>query len=326
MGRETTGTGTAVVIGGTGFLGRHICTALAARGDAVVAVARRTGTPVDGARLIQLDAAKGPLEDLVTVMKGADLVVSATGDVWADDEARMTAAHVTAVDRLLAAMTRLPHRPRLVHLGTLHEYGPVPAGTSIAEDRPAAPQTRHGRTKLAGTEAVLRAARQGRVDGGVLRIANTCGPGTPEYSFVGRLAARLRARTGNTPLDLTVVDDRRDYVDARDVAEAVARAAHAPPTGRVVNIGSGAATSMREIADLLVRASGTPRHLMREGDATVRSRGGDWTRADITLARRLLGWTPRVPLETSLRDTWHASAVPFGPSDPGTADALHSRG
>ena len=314
--------GTAVVVGGTGFLGRHVCGELGTRGYDVVAVARRTGTPVGGAALIPLDVAHAPLDDLTTVLKGARLVVSATGDMWDDDEDRMTTAHVTAVERLLAALQRLPERPPLVHLGTVHEYGPVPAGTAIAEDRPTEPEGLYARTKLAGTRAVLRAAREGRVDGRVLRIANTCGPGTPEYSFVGRLTARLRARTGDTPLDLTVADDRRDYLDARDVADAVARAAHAPVTGRVVNIGSGTATGIREIADLLVRASGTPPHLIREGTGTVRGRGGGWTRVDTSRARRLLGWSSRIPLDVSLRDTWAASAAPFGPGDPGTADAL----
>ncbi|GAA2329589.1 reductase [Streptomyces violaceusniger] len=313
-----------MVVGGTGFLGRHICAALTARGNDVVAVARRPGPPVEGAHVVQLDAARGSLGDLVAVLKDADLVVSAAGDVWADDEARMAAAHVTAVDRLLDAMARLPHRPRLVHLGSVHEYGPVPDGVRVAEDRPAAPVSVHGRTKLAGTQAVLRSVCEGRVDGCVLRVVNACGPGTPEYSFVGRLAARLRARTGDTPLDLTVADDRRDYIDARDVAEAVDLAARAPVTGRIINIGRGTATGMRQIADLLVRASGIAPHLVRESGGTVRGRGAGWTCVDNTLAHRLLGWAPRVPLETSLRDTWTASAVPFGAGDPGTADAAHA--
>jgi nucleoside-diphosphate-sugar epimerase len=311
------GTAAAVVVGGTGFLGRHICAALADRGYDVVALARRSGPAIDGARLVQLDVARTTPDELLSVLRGADVVIGAAGDAWSKDETRLATAHIATVERLLAAMVRMPGRPRLVHLGTVHEYGPVPAGAAVAEDWPAVPATPHARSKYVATEAVLRAAQDGSVDGCVLRIANTCGPGTPGYSFLGQLTAGLRERAADALLHLTVADDRRDYVDARDVADAVVRAAAAPVVGRVINVGSGTVVSVQELVDLLVRISGTPPHLVHASDGAVDSRGGNWTRLDITAAGRLLGWSPRLPLEVSLRDTWQASGTAFGPGDPG---------
>ncbi|GAA0928220.1 NAD-dependent epimerase/dehydratase family protein [Streptomyces rhizosphaericus] len=297
----------AVVIGGTGFLGRHICTALAAHGYDVLAVARKSVQPIPGARFLPLDVASATVEDIAEAVGSADLVVNAAGDIGADDEERMTAEHVLLVDQLVRAVSTLRRRPRLLQLGTVHEYGPVPEGTAIAEDHPTAPGSLYARTKLAGSRIVLDATEAGRVDGCVLRLTNGCGPGAPLHGFLGRLAAQLRATSEDAPLTLTVVDDQRDFVDVRDIAEAVVLAAGTRATGRLINIGSGTATSMRELAGILVSVSGVPPHLVRKGQAPVHSKGGAWTQADIRLARGLLGWSPRVPLERSLRDLWAAS-------------------
>ncbi|MGW7688967.1 NAD-dependent epimerase/dehydratase family protein [Streptomyces asiaticus] len=297
----------AVVIGGTGFLGRHICAALAAHGYDVLAVARKLAQPTPGARFLPLDVASATVGEIAEAVGSADLVVNAAGDLGADDEERMTAGHVLLVDRLVRAVSTLRRRPRLLQLGTVHEYGPVPEGTAIAEDHPTAPGSLYARTKLAGSRIVLDATEAGRVDGCVLRLTNGCGPGAPLHGFLGRLAAQLRATSEDAPLTLTVVDNQRDFVDVRDIAGAVVLAAGTRATGRLINIGSGTATSMRELAGILVSVSGVPPHLVRKGQAPVHSKGGAWTQADIRLARGRLGWSPRVPLERSLRDLWAAS-------------------
>ncbi|MFD0654090.1 NAD-dependent epimerase/dehydratase family protein [Streptomyces malaysiensis subsp. malaysiensis] len=110
------------------------------------------------------------------------------------------------------------------------------------------------------------------------------------------------------------MDDRRDFIDVRDVAEAVALAASSPVTGRVVNIGQGGAFSMRELAWLLISASQVPARLVREESGAVHSKGGSWTQADIGLARRLMGWSPQVSLKESLHDLWAASATSSRPA------------
>ncbi|WP_223864283.1 NAD(P)-dependent oxidoreductase [Streptomyces sp. 5-10] len=312
----------AVVIGGTGFIGRHICRALAKRRYDVLAIARKPAEPIPGVSFLALDAVSAPSEDIVRAARSADLVVNAAGDSWEGDEAGMTASHIPLVDRLVDAVAALPRRPRLVHLGSVHEYGPVPDGTAIAEDHPTAPRTPYARTKLVGSRIVLGATDAGRVDGCVLRVTNVCGPGTPRGSFLGGLAHRLRHTTEDAPLAVTLVDDRRDFIDVRDVAEAVVLAASSPVTGRVLNIGQGDAFSMRELAWLLISASQVPDRLVREESGAVHSKGGSWTQADIRLARRLMGWSPKVALKESLHDLWAASATPSRPA----AEAARTEG
>ncbi len=183
--------------------------------------------------------------------------------------------------------------------------------------------------KLRATEAVLAAAHCGAVDGVVLRLFNAIGPGMPAVSLAGSAVAPLAAGTrargdgarvalGDPPVSLTFAGLRgaRDYVDARDVARAVDRAAAAAPAGALVNIGRGVAVPARLLVETLVVAAGVPASIVDGSTVDIpdgraaRSRGVDWQQADISRARALLGWVPRWGLADSLRDTFAAARRP----------------
>lgn len=295
----------AAVLGATGCVGRAVCTALRRDGYEVLGIARRARPDITGHAFHALDVATADPAALAVLLGSAraDVVVNATGG-WALTEEDMHLAHVQLVHRLLAATAPMPRRPRIVQVGTIHEYGFVPEGLSIDEDVTPDPVTSYARTKYAGSEAVLAATRAGEAEGVVLRAVNVCGPYTTEASFLGAVVARLAAASAEEGLDLTVADARRDYIDVRDLADAVVRAARAPVVGQVINIGRGEALPIRELVRMLVSASGFPRHAVRERSAQVESKGGGWTRADITLARRVLGWRPVVGLDRAMADMW----------------------
>ena len=93
---------------------------------------------------------------------------------------------------------------------------------------------------------------------------------------------------------------RRDFVSVHDVARACRLAMEVPDAGgRVFNIGSGRNHSILQIADELARVLGK-REL--EPEITGRYRMGDIRNcfADISLARKVLGYEPEVALEDGL--------------------------
>ncbi|MEH0575728.1 MULTISPECIES: NAD(P)-dependent oxidoreductase [Streptomyces] len=297
------------VLGATGCVGRCVSAALAREGHQVLAVARRGGPAVADHVFAGLDVAAVPPAELARLFTRHRVraVVNVTGG-WGTTEEEMQYAHITLVDRLLQALTQMEERPRLVHVGSIHEYGPVSEPLSIGEDLEPRPTTMYARTKLAGSELVLDSTRAGRVDGLVLRAVNVCGPRTTRASFLGAVVDRLRAADASAPVTLRVADARRDFVDVRDLAEAVVLAVASPATGQVVNIGRGEASAMRELVDLLVAASGLPPQALRVEDGPIASKGGGWTLADIRLAGELLGWKPRIPLAEAMRATWETPA------------------
>ncbi|MFE3497608.1 NAD-dependent epimerase/dehydratase family protein [Streptomyces sp. NPDC059175] len=290
------------VLGATGCVGRHLCAAFAAEGNEVVAIARRYAPQVAAHRFLPLDVAGSTSDELARVLarEGVDVVVNATLG-WGEE---LHYTNVQLVERLLGALERLPAPPRLVHLGTIHEYGPTPFGTSLREDTEPVPEHPYAKAKLIASRMVLDAVRDGGLDAVVMRVANTLGPHPALESFFGSLAVRLRGADAATGIELTIANARRDYVDVRDAVDAVVRAASITRADPLVNIGSGRARGVRELVDELVAAAGLPPETVREQRGEVHSRGADWIQVDIARAGHLLGWRPRFTLRESMRAMW----------------------
>ncbi|AQU68959.1 NAD-dependent epimerase/dehydratase family protein [Streptomyces niveus] len=315
-----------VVLGGTGYLGRRIGEAFTADGAQVHLVSRSPAE--NGAadpRSVRMDLLNaGPRE--LTEFFGSvrpDVVVNAAGRAWRADEAEMTAGNADLVARVTQSLADLPHRPRLIQLGTVHEYGAGTPGAGTSEEQEPAPVTPYGRTKLLGTRIVLRAAEEHGLDGVVLRLSNVIGAGAPVGSLFGMVAAHLadaaRAQSlGEKPDELRLPPLRahRDVLDAQDATDAVRAAATAPGDlgGQVINIGRGEAVPMDALIHRMVELSGVDLPVVESvADQPART-DAQWLQLDVSRALRLLGWQPRRSLDTSLRDLLTA-AVPTPVND-----------
>ncbi|MER5494713.1 NAD-dependent epimerase/dehydratase family protein [Streptomyces sp. NPDC002454] len=314
-----TGTGTerrATVLGGTGFLGRHLRAGFRSAGFHVVCVSRALPDPSPPTRVpdesfVAFDLLAASPRELHALLADtdADVVVNAAGAVWGVTEQHMHRANTGLVTALVAALHGTPRGPRLIQLGSVHEYGAGTHGAGFAEDGTEAPVTPYGRSKLAASRSVLDAARAGALDGVVLRMANVIGPGAPAGSLLGDVAAHLEryvdAPTAtDAELLLPPLRAERDFVDVRDVVDAVLAAARAPRgevSGRAVNIGSGRAVRTGEVVERLLALSGLPVRLVeRAADGVAPGAAVDCQKLDVSLARRLLGWEPRRGLDASL--------------------------
>jgi NDP-hexose 4-ketoreductase len=280
-----------LLIGAGGFIGRQVYARLAADPAVTVIPAGRSGP-------LRLDLG---VTDLTARLRdlAPDVVVNCAGTTDGSPPA-LARGNVVAVARLLTAATSLGCR--LVHLGSAAEYGVVPVGIAVAETFDPQPVSAYGMSKLAATELVLAARRDG-LTATVLRIFNPIGPGTPSSLLPGRLVAAVReaARTG-APARLGPLDGHRDFVDVRDVAAAVEVACWV--TGAlpgIVNIGSGRATALRDLAATAAGMAGVPKPV-EDSTGSARSATVTWQRADLTLASSALGFRPAHPLRESLRD------------------------
>ena len=285
-----------LLIGASGFIGGRVYERLAAEPAVTV-------TPAGRSEPLRLDLARTGHAELTDRLREAapDVVVNCAGTTDGDP-AGLAAGNVVAVARLLAALASAAVDCRLIHLGSAAEYGVVPEGDSVPEDHPPRPVSGYGMSKLAGTELVLAARRDGR-PASVLRIFNPIGPGTPETLLPGRLvsAVRASAATGERAR-LGPLHGYRDFVDVRDVAAAVAAAATATgPLPGVLNVGSGRATALRDLAAMAAALAGVPVPA-EEGSGSARSGTVTWQRADITAAGSALGFRPEYQLSASLRD------------------------
>ncbi|WP_395116524.1 NAD-dependent epimerase/dehydratase family protein [Rhodanobacter sp. FW102-FHT14D06] len=163
------------------------------------------------------------------------------------------------------------------------------------------PTSIYGATKLA-QEMILSAwALSFDVEVGLLRLQNVYGPGqslTNPYTGIVSLFARLAKAGKVIPLyeDGEIV---RDFVYIDDVARAVTGMACKPiPSNAAYDIGSGRATTIRELATSIARIYGAPNPVVngafRNGDVRAAS-------CDITRSREQLDWSPQWDVERGVQ-------------------------
>ena len=300
-----------MIIGASGYLGRHVRDAVGAAG-LEVSTAGRSPLPDSPVHYLVDLATDSPAAVAATLAEQApDVVVNCAG-ATGGDVGTLAAANVTGTATLVSALRRTGRSIRLVHLGSAAEYGPSEPGTAVAESDPARPAGAYGATKLAATRLV-ELGRVTGLDAVVLRVFNPVGPGAPDTILPGRLVAELRRATADgDDVRLGPLDAVRDFVDARDVADAAVAAAVAPALpAAVINVGSGTGVPVRTLVRELVAISGYDGSVTERAAAAGAGAGGaSWQQADIARARRDLDWEPRRDLAAALADLWEECRAP----------------
>ncbi|RWO84820.1 SDR family NAD(P)-dependent oxidoreductase [Mesorhizobium sp.] len=170
------------------------------------------------------------------------------------------------------------------------------------EEKPVDLASIYALTKYAQERAVLIFGDAYGVDALALRLFNVFGAGqalsNPYTGVLANFASRLA--NGQRPMIFEDGEQKRDFVHVRDVARAFRLALEQRQArGHVINIGSGRAYAISEVARLLADAMGVPDH---RPEILGKARAGDIRNcfADISKARELLGFEPQHRLEDSL--------------------------
>jgi dTDP-4-dehydrorhamnose reductase/UDP-glucose 4-epimerase len=215
------------VLGGHGFIARHVAAALPADDVLVLPhpVAREGALP----------------PDVSAVLWGGRHPTLGTPAWRLDDEPELHAAR-------LAAARGLP----FLTLGTRKVY--APKRDPFREDDPTGPVDRYGEQKLAIEQALLDVSGDCLLTR--LRLSNVFGhePGRP--TFVGRMVTTLAA-DGEIRFDMNPFT-RRDFIPAEFAGHAIAALLRAPPGG-IVNVGSGIALECGRLALWLIEGRGAGR-------------------------------------------------------------------
>jgi GDP-4-dehydro-6-deoxy-D-mannose reductase len=238
----------ALVTGASGFIGRHLCAALTARGVAVTPFGRIKGDPASWSLDRLVETLKRSQPDILFHLAGAT-----TGDL-----STLRSANVELTRRLLAAVAALDNRLRVVVAGSAAEYGPVQtADGELLETAACAPMSDYGVSKLEQTTLALT---WGQSNGEVVvaRIANPVGAGMPETLAVGSFYAQVRAlpQVGGV-LKVGDLASARDFIAVGDTAAQLIALAQIPAAaGHIVNVCSGRPTPVGAFVEALRAISG----------------------------------------------------------------------
>jgi UDP-glucose 4-epimerase len=295
--------------GGAGFIGMHVLPLLLERGygvrvmDSMTHRANRdklepflaTGDVV----LVEQDVRYG--DSVQRAMKGVDSVIHfATVSINKSivDPSESIEINVVGNHNVFAAAAAEGVR-RVVFASSASVYG-EPKRLPMSEDDVLAPQTPYCIGKRTGEDLLGFYQRQAGLSWIALRFFNVYGPGqkTSAYytSVINHFVNRLRM--GEPP----VIDGRgeqsMDFVHVKDVARSVVAALDCQEANLPINVGTGIATSIADLAGILIDAVGVdvePQFNPR--DVLVSRRA-----ADILRAKEVLGWTPEITVEEGMAE------------------------
>lgn len=320
------------MVGGAGYIGSHVCKALAGRGDIPVVFDNLSAGHAHAVQWGPL--VRGDIRDDAALRQAfadhkPDAVMHFAAHIEVGEGERAPLAfwdnNVAGVVSLLKAMERAGVAP-LVFSSTCAVYG-EPQTVPISEEEPRTPVSVYGRTKKAVEDLLADAALTGRLRYASLRYFNACGASPdgeigeehdPETHLIPNA---LKAAAGlGEPMKLFGDDYPtpdgtcvRDYIHVMDLAGAHLRALDRLLEGRAsfaCNIGTGCGLSVREILDGVHAVTGravphtiAPR---RPGDASTLV-------ADTQLARELLGFEPAYSTAHQIiADAWRFHAPRWG--------------
>ena len=320
---------TVLVAGGAGFIGSHLCEALLARGHRVICVdsflsgRRRNVRPLTNHpsfTLIEGDVTApimipGPLDQIY------NLACAASPPQYQADPVHTMRTNVIGCGNLLElARTK---GARFLQASTSEVYGD-PLTHPQTEDywgnvNCTGPRACYDEGKRAAETLCFDYLRAGTIDVRVARIFNTYGPQMRPDD--GRIVSNLICQAlQDRPM--TVYGDgtqTRSFCYVSDLVEGLIALMEVPaaPDG-AVNLGNPGEFTILELAQMirrLVPGSVKPVFCPLPQDDPRRRQ------PDITLARRLLHWQPRVPLEQGLRATidWFAAHQGVPPHRPAPA-------
>jgi dTDP-glucose 4,6-dehydratase len=306
---------TAIVTGGAGFLGSHLCDHLLAQGHRVLCVDNLDTGSLQNIEHIRSDDFEFVNHDLTQplfVEESVDIVFHLASPASPIDYQRLP-LHTLKVGSYgthnMLGLAKFK-RARFLLASTSEVYGdpqvhPQPE-TYWGHVNPIGPRGVYDEAKRYAEALTMAYHRQQGVDTAIARIFNTYGQRMRPHD--GRaIPTFMRQALENKPL--TVFGDgsqTRSFCFVEDLIRGLYLLAesgeHLP-----VNIGNPTEMTLLELAEAVIRATGSTSEIVFEAlpidDPQVRQ-------PDITRARQILGWEPRVPLEEGLRRTLEASSEP----------------
>jgi nucleoside-diphosphate-sugar epimerase len=168
------------------------------------------------------------------------------------------------------------------------------------DETPVAPASLYGKCKSIAWQAVLTASQHYGFSAAWGRVFLPYGPGDSPRRLIPSVLASLRA---GRPIQTTEGYQQRDFVFAPDVANMFIRLLGNEEAG-VFNIGTGEATKIRTVVELLAERFGA-RNLLQLGARPVALEDPMHLVADMSKTRRALGELPLTSLAVGLEQVCH---------------------
>ncbi|MCX5724571.1 MAG: NAD-dependent epimerase/dehydratase family protein [Nitrospirae bacterium] len=290
---------TIALIGGTGFIGRHLLDALTARPTRVLV---HRGQPAWLSHLPHAELVEGDIFDpasLDRLLRGCKVLINLTGQVEGPVD-RYLDVNVKGTINLAQACIRA-RVPRVIHASSALVYGDALNATEENHCHPISP---YAAMKCAAEE-IMHSLLGPTTEVMCFRLSNVYGPSQTK-GLIPYLVDCIRSKR-RISIDADGAQTR-DFVYVKDVAAAFLKALATPKWADHVNIGSGVPTSvitllrqLEDVLDLPAIGQYCPEHTGGERRNTL----------SIERASSVLDWRATTTLEEGLRAIQPSQALTF---------------
>ncbi|HSY59859.1 MAG TPA: SDR family oxidoreductase [Terriglobales bacterium] len=300
-----------LVTGGAGFIGSNIVDELVRRNQDVIVLDDLSAGKASNLAAIRdrIDVHLGSITDLAAVqsaIKGADYVIHLAARTSVPrsvkDPLETNLVNIDGTLNVLVAARDAKVR-RFVYAASSSAYGETPTLPKI-ESMPPEPISPYGVTKYVGELYAQAFGRTYGLENASIRYFNVFGPRQDPTSQYSGVLSRfmLAVINGEPPVIYGDGEQTRDFTYIDNVVDETLRACDAKDaSGKIFNGGTGARITLNQVVKLLEKITGKkiqPKYdLPRTGD--IRD-----SQADISLARKILGFQPLVHFEEGLKLTW----------------------
>lgn len=301
----------SLITGAAGFIGSHLAERLLQEGHEVIGVDCFSDYYPRWIKETNLKALlfhprftfqEGDLltMDLDAALEGVDYIFHEAAQPgvrgsWGEGFRPYIENNIAATQRLLEAAKGLRNLKRFVYASSSSIYGNAPELPLHEEARPR-PSSPYGVTKLAAEHLCLLYYENEGLPIAALRYFTVYGPRQrPDMAFHRFMKALLQGA------EIIVFGDgeqTRDFTYISDAVEATLLALKDEAVGRVFNVGGGARITVNAVISLLEAIVGRKAVVKYEGNQRGEMRH---TSADIGLASKVLGFSPKIPLEEGLK-------------------------
>jgi UDP-glucuronate decarboxylase len=301
-----------LITGGAGFLGSWVCDVLSLQGARITCVDNFASGRAenithlqesDGFTFIEHDISR-PIQFETNFDLVIHMASRASPFEFSKYPIQILKANTMGIWVALGIAKK--HRARFLYTSTSEVYGdPDPAHIPTPETyngnvNPIGPRSCYDEAKRAGEAYVMAYRLEHGMDTRMVRIFNTYGPRMRADDIYGRAVPRfIEQAQGGKPI--TVFGDgtqTRSFTYVTDEVEGILRLAGIGEADEVVNIGNDRETSILELAKTIRKLTNSDSeiefHPLPQDDPKRRC-------PDITRARKILGWEPRVGLEEGLK-------------------------
>jgi len=313
-----------LVTGGAGFIGSHLTEKLVKMGREVrVFVRYYMGTKYGLIDLLPPNI-RNKIEIITGDLKDSDAVRNATRDVdvifhlgaivsipysYVRPREVIETNVLGTLNVLVAAKEN--NVKKIVHTSTSEAYGTAQY-VPIDENHPLQGQSPYSASKISADKIAESFFRSYKLPVAIIRPFNTYGPRQSDRAIIPTIISQALTKK---IVHLGSLTPTRDLTYVSDTVDGFIKIAESPKSiGEVINIGSGFEISIGDLVNKIISIIGKDVKIESE-KKRIRPTKSEVNRlfADITKAKKLIGWEPRVTLEEGLKKTieWISKSLGF---------------